>query len=484
MYRVRRAIAATALASVAVASVFASGMLAGGQAGSASAGAAAREPFLVRQHGFPLPLVVRGDRVEIGYRAQRGPNLGQTPSASGTLYVSNDLRRSFTAVPLEIRKTAEARGLWALVPERLLAGHRLFYYGVIRDRLNGRVVTVPAGGARAPETTLIVNGAFRVGLATHVFGHPRSSEAVVARAGPAEVGFGMNQLGFGPSAFDVAKDHSVWLLDRVNQRVLVWALGHPDTIARTVALPSPFLFGGDFAVGPVGSLYVIRGGIPGSPLNRLSRVSASGKVLWTGRIPGNLYLRTGPDGTLYSTGPGPNLSPRSMWGNYPWVPVATPGGRPLSLATQQRRTLWAQPLPGGVELVRVNAGYDKRYSPHEARLALIDRSGRVVRAWRVSSRTAIPMSWGATPALVGGDPVIVLLATGPDQKQEYLVLRLGPKGGVRTHFALPANDPPHSAYGDSVSTEIRVQPDGKLYQLGSAPDFGAAIYRFSLRPAR
>jgi hypothetical protein len=35
-----------------------------------------------------------------------------------------------------------------------------------------------------------------------------------------------------------------------------------------------------------------------------------------------------------------------------------------------------------------------------------------------------------------------------------------------------------------VSTDIRVGPDGWIYQLGSSPDFGAAIYRFSLRPAR
>jgi hypothetical protein len=84
-------------------------------------------------------------------------------------------------------------------------------------------------------------------------------------------------------------------------------------------------------------------------------------ALWTSRIAGAvLYLRTGPDGTLYVTGPGSNPQARSMWGAYPWVPVATPDGRPLSLSTQSQRTLWAQPLSGGLELVRVNAGYDSR----------------------------------------------------------------------------------------------------------------------------
>ena len=64
------------------------------------------------------------------------------------------------------------------------------------------------------------------------------------------------------------------------------------------------------------------------------------------------------------------------------------------------------------------------------------------------------------------------------------MLRLGPRGGIRTRFALPKRDPPRSAYGESAFTDIRVQPDGRLYQLGSAPDFGAAIYRYSLRRTR
>lgn len=315
-----------------------------------------------------------------------------------------------------------------------------------------------------------------------MFGHPQTPEAVVARAGPTEVGFGRNGLVFGPSSIDVAKDRSLWLLDEVNRRMLVWAPGHPDAVARMVALPfSPEEFG----VGPAGSVYLMRGGLPGSPFRRLTRLSASGKVLWTSRIAGGLWLRTGPDGTLYSTGPAPEPSPRTQSGAYPWVPVATPGGRPLSLRAQEQRTQWAQPLPGGLQLVRVPTGYDRQSAPHEARVALINRAGRVVRSWRISSRTVIWMPWGVTPALVGGDPVIVLTATAPSgNPQEYLVLRLGPRGGIRTRFALPLHDPPRSAYGDSVITDIRVESDAKLYQLGSSPDTGAAINRFSLRRTR
>jgi hypothetical protein len=69
----------------------------------------------------------------------------------------------------------------------------------------------------------------------------------------------------------------------------------------------------------------------------------------------------------------------------------------------------------------------------------------------------------------------------PGQQLEYLVLRLGPKGEVRTRFTLPKGNPPRSAYGDetTIATEIRVEPSG-VYQLGTAPSFGAAIYRYTL----
>lgn len=488
MFSARGALTVTVSAGVVAAGVFAAAI--------APAGAAAREQFLVSQIEFPMPLVERGDRVEIGYDAQKAPNAVEVPDATGTLYVRNDLQRNFTAVSLTIRKSLQRVcsdpnhvKLRALVPQRLLAGRKLFYYAVIRNQRLGLSATVPAAGARAPESVWIINGAFRVNLGTHVFGHPQAPEAVVAKAGPSEVGFGRDGLVFGPKSFDLGKDHSVWLWDSVNIRVLMWAPGHPNGVARTVGLPfSP----GDIAAGPAGSLYLLRDGPPGSAFGRLTRLSARGKALWTSRIarrpPG---LATGPGGTLYWTGPPSEQSKeqqaRTCRGNYPWMPVATAAGRPVSLATQKQRTLSSEPLPGGMRLVRIIAGYDKNFAPHEARVALVNRAGRVVHAWRIRSQTAILAHGGST--LVGGDPVIVLDATeaftgAPTPRSEYVVLRLGPRGGIRTRFALPNNDPPRSAYGDGVITDIRVQPNGKLYQLGSAPDFGAAVYRHSLRRTR
>jgi hypothetical protein len=471
-------------------SAIAAALVAGLVAGSAATGAppsrasATGATFTAVQIRLAPQLVVRTDRVEIGYKARRGPNQGETVSAAGTLFVRNDLQASFTAVPLEIKKGLQARGLWATVPRSLVAGHRLFYYGVVRDLLSGRTVTIPAAGARAPESAWVVNHALVVPLGTIPYGHPKAPDAIVARAKPTQVAFGRDGIVYGPSSFQVAKDGSIWLFDSVKQRLLVWAPGHANTIARIVKVPG----GTEFSLGPAGSIYVLHG--PGRG-NHITRLSASGKVLWTSRIGvgGGGELRTGPDGTLYWTGPMPELRDMSDWMPR-WVPVATPDGRPLSLGAQWRGTRWTEPIARGLQLVASAADWETGPAPHEARFALVNAAGSVVRAWRVTSRTVI---WWypnkATPALVDGDPVIVLIAQWPNrppgQQREYLVVRVGSKGELLTRFALPADKPPHSAYGDEtmIATELRVEPGG-VYQLGSAPSFGAAIYRYSLQAAR
>jgi hypothetical protein len=118
---------------------------------------------------------------------------------------------------------------------------------------------------------------------------------------------------------------------------------------------------------------------------------------------------------------------------------------------------------------------DAETAPHEERLALIDRRGRLVRAWRVLSRTDLGPSF--TPELVGGDPVLALSVTAgsnPGFKWEYVVLRLGPHGTL-ARFSLS-----RAKWGDQVSADLRLGPDGKLYQLGTSPTTGVVISRYSL----
>jgi hypothetical protein len=151
----------------------------------------------------------------------------------------------------------------------------------------------------------------------------------------------------------------------------------------------------------------------------------------------------------------------------------------MSVAAQRRGDVWPyQPVAGGLRLLSEVYTPHVDTAPHEARFALIDRRGRVVRAWRVLSRTDINFGY-ATPELVGGDPVVVLDATAPiggDFKWEYVVLRLGPRG-TRARFSLS-----RAVWGDNLLADVRVGPDGKLYQLASSPTTGVVISRYSLGP--
>ena len=98
----------------------------------------------------------------------------------------------------------------------------------------------------------------------------------------------------------------------------------------------------------------------------------------------------------------------------------------------------------------------------------------------MTSRTAINFTF-ATPELVGGDPVVpfdVTAGAQPNFKWEYLVLRLGPHG-ARTSLSLR-----RTVFGDNLLSDLRVGPDGKLYQLSSSPTTGVVISRYGLGAAR
>jgi hypothetical protein len=442
----------------------------------------AAKPLAAHQEPRGLAqLVAPGDRSEVVYTLDT-PGI---KSPVGSLYVRNDLTPRFERFPLRVKRAT----LNALLPDRLIRGHRLLYYAVVRDPQSGRSVTVPTSGARAPSSAWILAGARIVRLGAHRFGHPRAAESVVAQIGAAEVGWQNDGDPFGPQTFVVGRDRSIWLDDSLNDRLLMFRPGSPDIVARSVPLPARS-GDSDFALGPGGTFYV-KGGI-GHGLdfkNVVYQLSANGSVRWQTTLAGalrssgsfmigaNSPLRTGPDGTLYCLAGMPGLP----GGELGWMPVATPAGRPLSVAQQIRGTHWPyQPVAGGVRLVSEVYNARPDAAPREVRVALIDRAGHVVRAWRIVSRTDINFGY-TTPELVRGDPVIVLDVTagsGPGFKWEELVLRLGPNG-ARSHFSLR-----HAVYGDNILADVRVGPDGKLYQLGSSPTTGVVISRYSLTGTR
>jgi hypothetical protein len=308
-----------------------------------------------------------------------------------------------------------------------------------------------------------------VPLGTHRFGHLSTPEAIVAKAGPHEVGFELPPNGegpsFGPWSFDVASDGSVWLMDEFNDRLLVWSPGHARH-PRIVRLPMQGAV--EFALGRGDTMYVFAksAGDPGY----LYSMTEAGKIRWKERTIVDIFnsqLRMGPDGTLYYYFPSP---PDEVGG---WVPVATPGGRPVSLAEQRRRASRLQPMPGGLRLA------SNDISNHRKEFSLLDKAGDVVRAWRVTSRSTLWLTL-TTTGMLGRDLVATVDVTreiGPKHLHEHLILRMGSAGETRARLALD----PHVISGVDVPiTDLRVGPDGHFYQLRVSPETGVSIARYSL----
>jgi hypothetical protein len=411
-------------------------------------------------------------------------------SVTGTVYVRNSLQRDFTRLPLAQgpycpgdpvdaaamrREKVCGTALVARVPGRFVAGSKLLYYAVLRDPASGRSTTVPAAGASAPQRVWVVRRMLDVPLGAHRFGHVRAPDAVVARAGRSDVAVlccSDPPGGDGPSSFDVARDGSFWMLDRLDHRMLVWTRGRPARPVRSVRLPRN-LSVTDFALGPDGSIYARADDtaeLGSGPKSHLYALTPDGRIRWraptTAGIP-TAPLQLGPDGRLYAAQAcGGSCAP--FGGGSAWTPLTTAAGHPLSLGERQRLAAPLQPLPGGLRLVT-------ELSSSVAHFALVDPSDRIVRAWRVTSTTRLgPM--GAAAALVGGD-LVVPLDVSKGARSERLILRLGPTRGTMVRFALEARP----VLGDvNPFASLRVGADGRLYELRTSRAGGASIAAYSL----
>jgi hypothetical protein len=436
------------------------------------AAARAAKPLVAHQEPGLGQLLVPADRIELSYKLD-----SKVKSPTGLLSVRSDLQRRFQRLPMRLTGNPLKGGATfrARLPARFLRGHRLVYYAVIRDLKSGRSVTLSKRSAWALRKPVVIK------LGTHAFGQTRTPDAVVAHASAADVAWDNSEsFHLGPQAFQVGTDGSVWLQDSFNNRLLRWNQGQPDHFASSVPLPG-FAGSGDFVLGPRHTIYATGPGLLGyDPV--LFRVSSTGSVLWSEPLPGvlkgvgQLPLRIGPDGSVYC---GVNwVEFGKSIGEYGWMPVATPGGKAVAPASQLRRTAWGyQPLAGGLRLVSgVYTPPRSEKGPLDVRYALIDGNGRVRRSWRILSRTEIfpggPPFF--TPELVGGDPVVDLEVVSKPGTLEHVVLRLG-SHGTRDRLSVP-----FAVWGDELYADLRVGPDGNLYNLATSPTSGVTISRYSL----
>jgi hypothetical protein len=328
----------------------------------------------------------------------------------------------------------------------------------------------------------------RIDLGTHRFGHLTRPDAVVARAGKSVVGFEcgkpsmcpgqqpsepregcgcIDTIAQGPTGLDVAADGTVWVVDGVKHRLLAWRRGHTAAPARAVRLPAN-VRDSDVAVGRDGTFYVLGENVSHRPYLWLYALTGKGAIRWKEQTTvgsSQARLLIAPDGSLFAAGP--SATPT-------WTPLTTTTGRPLSLSAQRARSGPLQPLAGGLRLSTTVL------SPHEVHFALVDSAHRVLRAWRVTSRTTIGTEH-ISASLIGGDLVVALAVTrdGTPFRWEDVVLRLTVDGGIRSRLVLNPRavwDPD----GSMARTTTRIAPDGRLYQLRTDPAKGLTVARYSL----
>ena len=373
--------------------------------------------------------------------------------AGGTVWARPGDAGPFTAIPLALDRQAGEGRLVARLPRRIAGSPSGFsYYAILRNRATGASLTLPAGGAAAPQRSFPLGGAVDVDLGAHAFGVGRRAgeRAFSARwgSGAAEVGLegGPEVQPVGPSAFDVDRHGRVTVLDQVNRRALRVAPGMepkvlPLAVNGTIA---------DLAVADDGTLWVLETAGPRAPLVRA--FDAGGRQLEAAPLAERTasQLRLGPDGPVVKQYP-----------SEAWLPAAE-GSDALTRRAQTAAAEPVQPLEDGrrVAVLRV---------ADELRVALVGRPG-VTRSWRIRSATPLAEVQLAEPV---GERMVVVVRVYTEAHDEFLVLVLGERGLV-SRFAVPSAD-----WAETAPLSRFRLAGSSLYQLGSTPR-GVHVDRFDL----
>jgi hypothetical protein len=424
-----------------------------------------KDPARIIDAGHLPPLLrLPGEQVTLRFNVfcpARGddPFSGASCDAGGDVFVRAGQSGPFRRLPL--RRTDDvADGRYAAaVPAELAASRDGFsYYAVLRNEATGASITVPSGGAAAPQLSLPLEHAVGVDLGTHAFGSTRGADARVASViwgtRPGQVGLvrGPSFGPIGPSAFDVAPDGDVVVLDQANGRVERWRTG------QAIAVVPVDVTGGiaDMAVEANGAIDVLEPTGSGST-PELRTFDASGRLRSKTALEDRTWsqLREGAEGLEVQQEPSEQ-----------WMPVRL-GPMLLARAAQARGGHPGRTLGDGRELVVDRVGAS------EARIAEL-AAGHVKRAWRITSTTPLGEVQLAEPL---GNRAMVVVRPYTDTQDEFLVLVLGDRGLERS-FSVASAD-----WAETAPLARFRLAGSSLYQLGSTPS-GMHVDRFDLEVNR
>lgn len=413
-----------------------------------------RLPTFVDAAHVPPVLTVRGERIRLRYAIVCPPREdGQPCDGSGIVYLRRGTAGPFAPSAL-VRGEDSADGrYWVDVPAEIAGSpDGLSYYAVLRDERSGASITVPAGGADAPQESRPLEAAVPISLGRHLFGDPRAPrERVVAAewgSAPQDVGLaGTRELGFsGPSSFDVEPDGTVDLLDSVNGRVLRWT---PEG-RQSVPLGEPAELA-DFAASSGGGFDVL------DARGTLRHYLADGRLTWRQKLAERTWVKLARG----RSGPVVLQQPSEQW-----LPAAE-DGVPLSRSEQAHRAHTARQLGDGREILvaRVGAG--------ELRVAEL-RGGTQTRSWRITSETPLGE---VQLAESHGNSIALVLRTYLDDRDEFEVLLLD-RGGLADRFAVASD-----SWTETAPLARFRLGRGSLYRLQTTPA-GAFVDRFDLEVSR
>lgn len=414
---------------------------------------------LIEAAHLPPLLRAPGEPAELRYDIYCAPPAGDVESgapcdAGGTVFARPGSEGAFRAIPLRLDPAAVEGRYVAELPADIAGSQDGFqYYAVVRNRASGASMTLPAGGAAAPQRSLPLGQAVTVTLGRHAFGRVRNADERVAAASwgrdPGQAGLegGPETQPIGASAFDVGADGTVTVLDEANRRLLRWRRGAARPVAVPVDVNGTLA---DMAASPDGAVYVLETAGRGAPLLRGFGPEGRAKGAWKLAERTAAQVRIGPSGPVVLQYPSGQ-----------WLPAAA-AGRALPPDAQLAAGRPGRPLPGGGEVVVLRAG-------NELRVALVGADG-TRRSWRIRSDTPLAEVQLAEPL---GRMLVLVARVYTEAQDEFLVLVLDGDGVVR-RFSLDSADWAETA----PLGRFRLR-GSSLYQLGSTPA-GMFVDRFDL----